>query len=179
MTTDDDTRAAARPGSYSRAFENMVQGPDDTAGLLAYALFKQAVREDAMNGTGSVANPRNPSVTTVKVFRDAAEQMLAEVATRAITAAKPDLQRSSIANAITALRDNLQTVQANITNHVTNQTRYRHAIITGVIAWLITIIITAAVLYNFALPNWQDRIVEAVREAQVPTAGSPAGTPQR
>ena len=89
----------AAPGGYSRAFDNIVQSPDDTVGLLAYALFKQGVRESAAIGRKDETAQRNPPPTVVRVYRDAAQRILEEFASNAIAEATPEVQQSAILSA--------------------------------------------------------------------------------
>lgn len=71
------TEAWSSGAVYSCAFEKLViDGEGDVVGLLAYALFKQSVREAAMAGEVLPAAQRNPTATSIKAHRDAAEKLL-------------------------------------------------------------------------------------------------------
>lgn len=164
------------PPPFSKAFENMVQGADDTVGLLAYALFKQAIREDAARGISTSGAIRDPSPTTVEVFRNSARRRLEEFAGKAIQEATPDLQQSGVSNAISTLSLNLDTVQANLMAHMDRRTNWAGAILTNLAAWVITLAVTVLIVTAFYLPNWQAGMVDAVKRAITPPA-SQTGPP--
>lgn len=72
-------------------------------GLLAYALYKQSIREDIARGRLVDGSSRDPSPTTVNVFRHSADRILQEFAASAIEEARPDFERSSLAAKVDAL----------------------------------------------------------------------------
>ena len=96
-------------------------------GLVAYALFKQAVREEAAFGIVTTGDARNPLTTTVKTCRAAAEQLLTGIVDRALDEAAPDLQRSAL---LTALDGATGQIKA----HVTDRTGFGPALLTNLVA---------------------------------------------
>ncbi|MGK2910326.1 MAG: hypothetical protein ACSLE1_11100 [Sphingobium sp.] len=149
------------PRTYSRAFENFVasDGDDeDVVGLVAYALFKQAVREEAAAGTAHAGDTRNPPATTVKTYRAAAEQILTEVIGRAIDEATPEIQQSAVLAAI----DN---ATVKIEAHVTQRTGFGSALLTNIIAWIITLAIASLILILATRPSLEQAVVKAVDQA--------------
>jgi hypothetical protein len=77
---------------YSRAFDNIVQDEDDVVGLLAYALYKRAIREEAQDGRRSPGDTRNPPRTVVETYRSAAQMMLGDVIQNSLEEAQRDCQ---------------------------------------------------------------------------------------
>ena len=131
----------------SRAFDNLVTGADDTVGLLAYALFKQAIREDAKKGAHIRGSARDPSATTVQVYRASAEMRLRELATNAIQEAKDDIVDE---NTIAAIGQ----AKAEIAQKIDSNTNLRTTIVANLIAWAITLAVTVLVVSAVYLPNW-------------------------
>lgn len=125
--------------------------------MLAYALFKQAIREEASSGLAPQSNKRNPSATTVKTYKAAAEQLITDVVGRAIDAATPELQRSAILTAI-------EGSQSEIKSHVTERTSFGAALLTNVLAWVLTLAIAALILYIAARPNIEQVVAQAAIE---------------
>ena len=63
--------------SHSRAFETFVDGQDDLIGLIAYALYKQNLREVALSGRLlPIASTRVPTPTEVSTYQGDAERRL-------------------------------------------------------------------------------------------------------
>src|SRR3546814_756696 len=112
----DEAPLPERP--YSRAFDNIVQGPDDTVGLLAYALFKQGVREDAAEGRRGDGGLRNPPATVVRVHRDAAQRILEEFASNAIAEAIHEVQQSAVLAAVTS-------AEVAVRSHIDQKTNWK------------------------------------------------------
>jgi hypothetical protein len=145
--------------SYSRAFENLVRpsgDEEDVVGLVAYALFKKSIREDSRAGIATTGDKRNPSETTVKTYRAAAEQLLTEVVGRAIDEATPEIQQSTVLAAVEAAESKLEA-------HITKRTDFFTALIANVSAWGITLAIAAMILFLAARPNIEQAIVDATR----------------
>lgn len=141
------------PREYSKAFDNFVQGDDDIVGLLAYALFKRAIREEAEQGKRSSGNTRNPSKTVVTTNRQAAERELSEVISASIEAAKPEIQGSAALSAI-------ENARGDIIVHVSNRTGFVHALLTNVLAWAFTLLITVLILLALNRPDPAQSIQE-------------------
>jgi hypothetical protein len=132
--------------SYSRAFDNIVQDEDDIVGLLAYALYKRAIREEAQTGRHSNGDTRNPSRTVVETYRQAAERTLSEVINSSLEAARPELQASAALDAVEAAR-------ANLSEHISRRTGFGQAISTNIVAWALTLVITVLILLAFNRPD--------------------------
>ena len=133
---------------HSRAFENLVTlGDGDIVGLLAYALFKQAIREAAIGGNAPPGGQRNPSPTTVKVHRDAAEQMLSGLVDNAIEAARPDLEASALRQAVDDSRAAVIATANEINAHNDQRTRFWPAVLAGMIAWVGSLILTVLIIW--------------------------------
>ena len=166
------SESAGSPPSepYSRAFENLVKSSgddDDVVGLVAYALFKKSIREDSKAGIAATGDKRNPSETTVKTYRAAAEQLLTEVVGRAIDEATPEIQQSTILAAVEAAESKLEC-------HITKRTDFFTALIANVAAWAITLAIAAVILFLAARPS----IEQAIAEASKPKIAQPQVQPQ-
>lgn len=129
------------PPGYSRAFEKFVtDGDGDVVGLLAYALYKQAIREAAIAGEGQSGNNRNPSPTTVKVHRDAAERLLTKVADDTIERVRPEIEAS-------ALRRSVEEAEVGIKAHVDDRTGFWTAVLAGGVAWVASLILTVLIIW--------------------------------
>lgn len=153
--------APAKP--YSRAFENFVDSSGDepdVVGLIAYALFKQAIREEATTGTIAAGDARNPSATTVNSYKAAAKQLLTGVVDRAFTEATPELQQSAL---LTAFEGAVDQVKA----HVTERTSFGQALLTNVIAWVLTLAIAALILILATRPSLEQTVAGAANRIGV------------
>jgi len=148
------------PRPYSRAFENFVASEgeeDDVVGLIAYALFKQAIREEAASGAAAPGDSRNPSATTVRTYRAAAEQLLTDVIGRAIDEATPEIQQSAVLTAI----DNATGL---VNAHVTERTGFGSALLTNIVAWVITLAIACLIIVMATRPSVEQALVNAVNQ---------------
>jgi hypothetical protein len=143
----EETAALLRP--YSLAFERFVENEHDIEGLLAYALYKATVREDALRGFKS-GNARDPSPAMVKTFKEAAVARLIEFADGMIEDATPELQQSAALDAVSGLHQTLTsqmaTAVSTLKSHVDDRTGLRPSIFANVVAWVFTLAITALVL---------------------------------
>lgn len=161
--------AAPAERGYSRAFENFVAADgdeEDVVGLVAYALFKQAVREEAASGAVVAGDARNPSATTVKTYRAAAEQLLTGIVDRALDAATPDIQQSAVLSAI-------ENAAGQVKSHVTERTGFGSALLTNLLAWVLTLAIAALVLILAARPSVEQTVAKAVDRVGVSQPASP------
>jgi hypothetical protein len=66
----------------------VTEGDDDIVGLLAYALLKQNIREEASRGIPVDRAFRNPSAVTISLYRGSAESKLNAFASRVIDEAR-------------------------------------------------------------------------------------------
>jgi hypothetical protein len=156
--TDEPRPPAITQRAYSRAFENFVatEGEeDDVVGLVAYALFKQAIREEASSGSSSGGDVRNPSATTVRTYRAAAEQLLTGVVDRALDAATPGMQQSALLSAFDG-------AAGQIKSHITERTGFGPALMTNLVAWVVTLAIATFVLTLAARPSVEQTVAKAL-----------------
>lgn len=152
------TPAKSVERTFSRAFDNIVQDEDDVVGLLAYALYKRAIREDAQTGNRTNGDGRNPSKTVVQTYRQAAERTLSEVISSSLEAARPELQASAALDAIESSR-------ANLSEHISRRTGFAQAIFTNVIAWALTLVLTVLILLAFSRPDPVQTLTSAAKGA--------------
>ena len=96
----------AQPSSaYSRAFETFVSGQDDLTGLIAYALYKQSLREAALSGRVlPAAAHRAPTLTEVSAYRGDAERRLQTFVANAVDMASPDIIERGVGISIEAAK---------------------------------------------------------------------------
>lgn len=129
---------AEAPG-YSTAFDGMTRGDhNDLIGLVAYARYKQMVRDEVIQGQRTAGTPKNPSDQVVEFYRNAARQELQNFAANAIDEATLEIQNS-------AILDRLNMATSDISRHISDSTGTLRAIVTNVIAWSFTLLITLAV----------------------------------
>jgi hypothetical protein len=142
--------SASQPDkSYSKAFETFVQDPEDIVGLLAYGFFKAGIRERAAAGQDVPRELRNPTQADTEAYRGRAERTLELYATKAIEDAEPGIT----AAAHSVAKDE-------IIREVRKRTGFGTAVASGVVAWIITILLTIAVV--FSAPGWVRAIVDHV-----------------
>jgi hypothetical protein len=135
---------------YSRAFDRIVHDADDVVGLLAYALYKEAVREEVSQGAAPNPAARNPPNAVVKIYREAAEQRLSVVINGGIAQATPDIEAAAIGNVVKASENMITTkldgVTTRLEEHVNKRTGFLSSITTNLIAWLLSLAITIIIL---------------------------------
>lgn len=178
MSESADSDSKSGPHKYSKAFENMVsEGADDIVGLLAYALLKQNIREDASRGVHIDGALRDPTPITVNLYRSSAEQRLSAFAASAIDEARGEIQESAVLSAV-------QQLESNLTAHVTNRTGVGSAILTNIAAWAVTGFITIIIILLLAVSGAGERMLNGVSaslehavtpEGQTGSAGSQQG----
>jgi len=151
------------PKLYSKAFETFVkpeaEDKDDVIGLLAYALYKQSIREDAIAGNAIPHTQRVPSETTVQAYRGAARQLITGVIDEAIEVSAPDIQDS-------ALRDAVLTAEESIKAHVDRRTSWKAAVVTNLGAWLISLAIAFLILVLTRAPELTKFLADTVAPEQ-------------
>lgn len=151
---------------YSKAFQNLVGNDQDTVGLLAYALFKQAIREDAERGLRG-GGDRDPSPTVVEAYRQSAERRLEELIRVSLEEATPAIQRS-------AMLDALGATEASIKGHVSARTGFVSALFTNVLAWIITLAATVLILSVAGRPDPGQTLSDAAKALGRPAPKTPA-----
>lgn len=120
-------------------------------GLLAYALYKQSVREEAVRGATNASAARNPTSATVNAFRQAAEQRLTEVVNRAIEGATPDIQASHFSA-------QLESFTQEVISTVERRTSFGAAIWPNLAAWALTAIATVIIVLLLTFPGMEDSV---------------------
>ena len=90
----------------------------------------------------------------MKTYRAAAEQLLTNVVDRALDAATPDIQQSAVLNAV-------EGAVGQIKGHVTDRTGFGSALLTNLIAWVLTLAIAALVLIVAARPSVEQTVAGA------------------
>lgn len=131
-------------------------------GLVAYALYKQNLREEIKSGARNPNALNIPTGPQLDFFKSAAEQRLAEFASQAIDEARLEIQES-------AVLEQIKTGQAELEQHITDSTGFGRAIVTNVAGWLITIGISVLVFLFTLLPGINERI-ERMLPPDLPSA---------
>ena len=131
---------------YSLAFERLVEGDDDTVGLLAYALFKRAIREAAQRGERVAGVGRDPSPTVITTYRKFAASIIAETVERSLNDNLAELQQSAALDAIAAA-----TVE--VKAHIDGRTDFRTALLTSMVAWVVTLGVTILIIWLVGAPD--------------------------
>jgi hypothetical protein len=123
---------------------------------VAYALFKKAIREEARSGIAQSGDKRNPSQTTIRTYRAAAEQLLTDVVGRAIDEATPEIQQSAVLKAI-------ESSQAKVEAHITKRTNFGSSLTANFVAWLISLAVAAMILFVAARPSVEETIADVAQ----------------
>ena len=153
-----DLPAAGGKPRYSRAFERLVLDDEDNVGLLAYALFKRAVPEAAQRGEAVSGIGRDPSPTEIKTYRHLAESIIGEAIERSLRENLAELQQSAALNAI-------RTATIELRAHIDLRTNFRSALLTNIIAWIVTLAITVAIVWLLGSPDPARLVAETARSA--------------
>jgi hypothetical protein len=137
----------AENARYSQAFERLVQGDDDLTGLLAYALYKKAIREAAEQGRPVYRSEhRSPVGTEVAAYRNAADNKLTVFASSIL-----EQSRADIVN--TAIRSDIAEVAGRLQTEIRQAASWRSAILTNLVAWLLSIAVTFLIVAA-GVPGW-------------------------
>lgn len=172
---EDHPEAPAEPATptvktHSKAFENLVDGPDDVVGLLAYALLKQTVAENARRGYPSEAALRDPGERAVELYRSSATQMLSAFATSIVDDAREELQES-------AVLERLEETEDRINSHIDRATGFGWSLWTNFVGWLLSVGVTLLVILGLAVTGlgdaFLDRLERALTEPGRPAAVAP------
>ncbi|WP_185804837.1 hypothetical protein [Pontivivens nitratireducens] len=132
---------------YSTAFEKMTKSDhNDLIGLVAYARYKQMVRDEVLQGQRAAGTPKNPSDQVVDFYRSAARQELQSFAASAIDEATEEIQHS-------ALLDRIETATSEIQRHISDSTGTLRAVWTNFLGWAVTLVITLLVLLISQQPS--------------------------
>ncbi len=143
---------AERSEVYSRAFELLVQDDDDLTGLLAYALYKQSIREASAQGKAvHPSRDRSLTSTEVRAWREVADGMLSAFASSII-----DQSRSGIVE--TAVRDDIRNLKSSLSLELQRSTSWKTAVVVNLVAWLLSIAITILVVMA-GVPSWVTSLI--------------------
>lgn len=146
-----NAEAESKDPQYSRAFEKLVQGPDDVVGLLAYANYKMAIREMYQTGQSVDLSARSLTPTSVQTYRSAAEQKMTEIVEDGIQAAAPDIRNSALMALIeknhVETAQLTQTTRDEIKGYIRDRTGWGSSFLTNMAAWIVTIIIASLILF--------------------------------
>lgn len=144
------------PRSYSTAFERMTRGDhNDLIGLVAYARYKQMVRDEVLQGQRTAGTPKNPSDQVVEFYRTAARQELQTFAAYAIDEAAGEIQQS-------AVLDRVDRATSEIQRHISQSTGSLRAITINVIAWAFTLFITLLAFLALQQPGLFEHVREGI-----------------
>ncbi len=136
------SEAEPRPETvHSRAFERLVDGPDEVFGLLAYALYKRTIHERRLGGfRATPPADRHPTATEIDAYRNQARRYLSTFGAAAVAAERANIIEE-------ALGEN----RAALAAEIRRTTSFWMSVLTGVVAWLISIVLT--ILVVFAAPD--------------------------
>lgn len=147
--TERASPAALSPASisYSRSFEAFVGGETDLPGLLAYALYKQALRERTINGLPTPKGAeRHPTRTEIDTYRGAADRRLQTFALSAIEETRPEIERAFIGAAITdAKKDIIRSIE--------NGTSFWWGVTVNIVGWVSALGLTLLILNASKVPE--------------------------
>lgn len=170
--------------AYSRAFEALVRDADDVIGLLAYATYKQSIREAALAGQ-AVADRSSRDLTPALVgaLRMAAEQTITEIVNNGIVQATPDIQNTATIATLNGHRTEvlsaLQGERQRIEAHVNSRTGFLPAFLTNLAAWVVTLVIAVAILYLASRPSVESTLSNSMeRPSAKPTPANASPAPQ-
>jgi hypothetical protein len=120
---------------------------------LAYALYKESVHQEANAGQWRAGADRNPSNAMVGAFRDKARLRLQLFATHTIEATTPRILENATVQRLDRLTVDLGTLGDRVVAHVDKRTAAGSAVLWNVVAWFVSIALTALVLVSLTLPN--------------------------
>jgi hypothetical protein len=152
---------------HSRAFERLVKDDRDVVGLLAYALFKQSVWEQAQDGPPWARADRNLTPALVSAFRNDAERRITQVVASGIAAATPDIERTAQIAAIEASKESysaaLTSARSDILTQINRRTSVWPAFGINLLAWVVTLALTVLIILASNGPSLQDTALKAVQ----------------
>ncbi|MCB8873777.1 hypothetical protein [Acidisoma silvae] len=149
------SQSGSNPPSHSQAFERLVENGQDLTGLLAYALYKQAIREAALQGAAvHRSEHRSPVPVEITAYRSTADNMLTAFAGSIIEQSREDIEESARRSYMAAMEERLNTEFRKATN-------WRSAIAVNLIAWLLSIAITFLIAVS-GVPHWIAVIAHSV-----------------
>ncbi len=139
---------SAAEDSYSNAFDKLIAEngeADDLIGFLAYALYKKDKRELALSGKLDPERLREFHKTltdgSVQRYREQALSKLETYSEAVVRDAEPEIQEATRTEAVEAAKNA-------IIREIKSATSAWNSIVLNVVAWLITLGITALVLFT-------------------------------
>jgi len=181
---------------YSRAFEKIV-GDNSTVAdnLLAYALYKLAINEKYRVGGKHPPELRDPPPGEVAAYLASARRMLDAYATTIVDARREEMRTEVYADHFESLSKDLETVAEavetagqqivdevesssdSVKNHVSSQTRFWPAVVTNLVAWLISIIVVLFLALTFDFVDLAARLRNLATPAISQTGASVSAPP--
>jgi hypothetical protein len=95
--------------------------------------------------------------------------LLTGIVANAIDEATPDIQQSAVLAAIEGATDHIKA-------HVTDRTGFGSALLTNIIAWVLTLAIATLVLLLAARPSVEQTVVKAAERVRPPAVSTEAGS---
>lgn len=163
--------------TYSRAFEKLVQGPDDIVGLLAYATYKQSIREAAQDGRPTDRLSRSLSPAMINALRSASEQTITQIVNDGIEQATPDIQNTATIAMLnghhTEVIGVIQTERQAVETHINKRTGFLSSFVTNLLAWFVTLIVAVAILYLANRPSVEQTLSKSIEQASDQSSAEP------
>lgn len=177
MTTESDEEKPA----YSRAFEKLVLNSDDVVGLLAYATYKQSIREAAQDGRETDKSSRSLTPSLVNALRSSAEQLLTQIVNDGIAQATPDIQNTAMLATLNShhseILTTLESERQAIIGHVTEKTGFLPSFLTNIAAWFVTLLIAVSILYVSSRPSVEEALVGSIEQEEREAVGAKGPPP--
>lgn len=119
-----------------------MDGPDDVYVLLAYALYKRTIHERRLGGFRAIPPAdRDPTATEIDAYRNQAKTYLTTFGAAVVASERAGIIEKALGNDRAAL-----------TAEIRRATGFWISVLTGVVAWVISILLT--ILVVFAAPDW-------------------------
>ena len=158
---------------FSRAFDLLVTDPDDVVGLLAYARYKQSIREAAQRGVATDSAARNLPPATINAFRSSAERLITQIVEESIENATPGILNSELTSRIAEVQGDLQSrisgTETKIISHVNGRTSFFSAFWPSLSAWFVTLLIAVSILFVSNKPSLDKTAVQAIERVKPST----------
>ena len=136
-------------GSYSKAFANFVETPDDVEGLLAYSLYKRTINERRSLGILVSNDQRDPQKHEIEIYKTQAARYLETFGATVIEAERAGIIVEGVQGSTVESTRRLDIISKEIK---ASTGFWWPGVVVGVVAWLISIAIT--ILIVFAAPDW-------------------------
>lgn len=139
---------------HSKAFERLVQEPDDIVGLLAYALYKRTINERKAAGHGVLSpKDRDPQGHEISLHRNQAEDYLRTFAQTAIEGEKSTIWIENVKTFSEDVLFGVGEAKKDIEAALKKGTGFWWpGVAIGVVAWFASLFITLIIYAN--TPDW-------------------------